>query len=113
MLLASTASFGQSLQHLLGFLLVLLALTLLWLATLLIGRIFRIFSHEMAPVSAGSADGDPLLDENEPTEEEVAAVAAAVMAVVGRPSRIVSIRAGGQDWGMEGRREHFASHRLR
>jgi len=115
MLIASIASFGESLQHLLGFFLVVFVLSLLWILTLLMGRIFRGIDRALSPATDGAGISAALsdADEDDPTEEEVAAVAAAVMALVGRPSRIVSIRSGGKDWGMEGRRDHFASHRLR
>jgi sodium pump decarboxylase gamma subunit len=108
--IASASPFIQSLEHILGFLVVLVVLTFLWTLTALIGRFF--ISREAArparvvPRAAAADDG--------PTDEEVAAVTAAIMAVMGSRSRVVSIRpSSGKDWSREGRREHFASHKIR
>lgn len=96
----------SSLEHIIGFVVVLLALTLLWVLTAVIGKLFIRSSAAIPAVSAG--------DEYEPTEEEVAAIAACLFTVMGRRSRIVSIRRGRKtDWNREGRREHFSSRRIR
>ena len=59
-------------------------------------------------------DTPAIADSEGPTDEEVAAISAALMTVMGQRSRIVSIRSSGaKDWSREGRREHFASHRIR
>ncbi|MGC9451909.1 MAG: hypothetical protein ACP5I4_10735 [Oceanipulchritudo sp.] len=107
-LIAATHPFVHSLEHVLGFLIVLVALTLLWTLTALIGRFF--IGREAAAPASGS--GPPA--EEGPSEEEVAAITAAVMSLIGSRSRIVSIRSSRtQDWSREGRREHFSSHKIR
>ena len=107
--IATTHPFLQSLEHILGFLVVLVVLTLLWALTAVIGRYF-IGREAVLP----AAPVGPAAVEEGPTDEEVAAISAAVMTVMGHRSRIVSIRSGGaKDWSREGRREHFASHRIR
>ncbi|NDV62819.1 OadG family protein [Puniceicoccales bacterium CK1056] len=104
--IAATHPFISSLEHILGFLVVLIALMLLWGLTVLLGVIFK-RSPQPDPVSiSGPAE--------EIDEEEVAAIAAVVSCLMGRRSRIVSIRsAATKDWNREGRREHFASHKIR
>jgi hypothetical protein len=96
----------SSLEHIVGFFVVVLALTLLWALTAVIGKLFIRTGTAIPSVPTGS--------EYEPTEEEVAAIAACLFTVMGRRSRIVSIRRGRTtDWNREGRREHFSSRRIR
>lgn len=108
MSIIASSSFVASLEHLIGFCVVLFALTLLWILTAVIGKYFiraEARAVSSAPVAAG---GD------EPAEEEVAAIAAVVATLMGRRSRIVSIGRGRTtDWNREGRREHFSSRRIR
>ncbi|MFO7725683.1 MAG: OadG family transporter subunit [Oceanipulchritudo sp.] len=113
-LAAATHPFINSLEHVMGFFLVLFALLLLWAITLLIGQVFKSYAAPAvatpAPESSpGSAPGNG----EGPSEEEVAAIAATVVSLMGRRSRIVSIRSTTKDWHREGRREHFASHKIR
>ena len=98
--------FLQSLDYLLGFFLVLLILTMLWLLTAILGRLFTQRGPE-EPLDTG------WVRETEPSEEEVAAIAAVIMCLMGPRGHIVSIRSNPKDWNREGRREHFASHRIR
>jgi hypothetical protein len=110
MLAATTHPFIQSLEHIAGFLLVLMALGMLWALTLLIGQFFK---GRETPVAATARTAPPILGEGEPSEEEVVAISACVALITGRRSRVVSIRSSARDWNREGRREHFASHKIR
>ena len=103
--------FVSSLEHIVGFLVVVFALGLLWAITTIIGKIFsRLESATPQPAMEAVAP----VTEDGPTEEEVVAIAATISALMGRRSRIVSLRSGAtKDWNREGRREHFASHRIR
>ena len=106
MLSTVATTFAGSLVHITGFLVVLLALLILWGMTAAVGRLF-IGAHAGTPAAEKKGQDDL-------TEEEVAAIAACVAAIIGRRSRIVSIRRGRKtDWNREGRREHFSSRRLR
>jgi Na+-transporting methylmalonyl-CoA/oxaloacetate decarboxylase gamma subunit len=112
MVIATVHSFVDSLEHLIGFGVVLIALTALWGVTAGIGAIAGPRRTATAPAGApakaapaGGTQGIP--------EEEVAAIAATVAVLMGRRSRVVSIRSVAQDWSREGRRDHFASHRIR
>ena len=108
MLIAASHPFISSLEHIIGFLVVVFALTLLWAITALIGKIFiGMEPATPAPAAVTPVGGD------DPSEEEVVAITAVVTAMMGRRSRIVSIRTGAKDWNREGRREQFASHRIR
>ena len=109
MTIAASSPLISSLEHITGFLVVVFALSLLWAITAIIGKLFiRMEANRPVPVaSTGAVEG-------ELAEEEVVAVTAVVAALMGRRSRIVSIRSGGaKDWNREGRREQFASHRIR
>ncbi|MEY3000879.1 MAG: hypothetical protein RL648_1093 [Verrucomicrobiota bacterium] len=101
------SAFLQSLQYLPGFFLVLAVLAVLWFITAMVGRLFSRATAESAPVDSG------WIRETEPTDEEVAAITAVIMCLLGPKGRIVSIRSNAKDWNREGRREHFASHRIR
>jgi Na+-transporting methylmalonyl-CoA/oxaloacetate decarboxylase gamma subunit len=108
MVIATVHSFVDSLEHIVGFFLVFLALALLWGLTLGLGQVFKpAKAGAAAPADVGGAA------DSGPDEEEVAAIAATVACLMGHRSRIVSIRSAAKDWSREGRREHFASHRLR
>jgi Na+-transporting methylmalonyl-CoA/oxaloacetate decarboxylase gamma subunit len=100
-----------------GFFLVLIVLGILWIVTAVLGKVLgsEIPAEQLAPpVAKPAAAPEASADDGQPSDEEVAAVAVVVALILGRKSRIVSIRrASGHDWNMEGRREHFASHRLR
>ena len=112
MAMIASSTFVESLQHMVGFAVVVAALTILWLVTAGLGRVFQSMNLGAAgdaapPPASGSGQG-------EPNEEEVAAIAACVAALVGRRSRIVSIRRQRKtDWNREGRREHFSSKNIR
>jgi len=110
MAIIATSTFINSLQHIIGFFVVLFALTLLWILTAVIGKFFiRSRAAEAAAVKAGTA-----ASAGDPGEEEVAAIAACIATIMGRRSRIVSIRRDRKtDWNREGRREHFSTHKIR
>ena len=111
MLIAATSPFIQSLEHVMGFLLVMVALWLLYGLTALVGRFFIARTPARPPAAPLRA---PVVASGELGEEEVVAITACVTTLMGRRSRIVSIRSGGaKDWSREGRREHFASHKIR
>jgi hypothetical protein len=109
MVIAAAHPFLSSLEHIVGFLFVMAALGTLWGITLLVGAVFG-----RAKPAAALAAADPVADSSAIEEEEVAAIAATVAVLMGRRSRVVSIQSSAaKDWNREGRREHFASHRIR
>ena len=115
-----TEGFWDQLSYqLVGFFIVLITLTGLWIALEIIGSIFRSAERRRvatesaaAPVEvAGTAAPDP---------EMFAVIAAAIETVISQPHQIVSIspRSGGAkstqtSWSSEGRKEIYQSHRLR
>jgi Na+-transporting methylmalonyl-CoA/oxaloacetate decarboxylase gamma subunit len=107
-MLAEVSPFVDSLQHIIGFLVVLFVLAILWAVTALLGIYFQRLAPVKAtapPASGGGSD--------EPSEEEVVAITAAISMLMGRRSRIVSLGSAKKDWSQEGRREHMASHKIR
>lgn len=99
---------------LVGFAVVMLALTLLWAVCALIGGLFsRLRPAPAARIpepaqAASSASSIP--------PAHLAAISAAVAAVTGGKGRIVSVLAPAQvftSWAQEGRTEQFSSHRVR
>ena len=106
--------------QLVGFFIVLITLTGLWIALEIIGSIFRLAESRRAatqsaarPVEeAGVAAPDP---------EMFAVIAAAIETVISQPHQIVSISSGSggsakspqASWSSEGRKEIYQSHRLR
>lgn len=111
--IATPSPFLENLHHIAGFLIVVLVLIALWALTIAIGRVASLRSAgTAAPLkdTAPSAVGDEV---EEPTEEEVVAISATVVALFGHHSKVVSIQPTTRDWSREGRREHFASHRIR
>lgn len=114
--LASVAGFAESLEHLLGFFIVLVVLIVLWGVTEAFGKIFAPRSQAPAAVAKTPVTPAPAaaaVDDGAPTEEEVAAICACIAMLCDERHRIVSIRSANPYWGREGLREHFASHRIR
>ncbi len=107
-----------------GFIIVLVALGLLTLVLISIGGLFKKWEAQKAASAAGTTPENSLaLRQEEDTHELLAVIAAAVYSAIGESHRIVSIRPviNGkiigelylQAWSMEGRRQHFASHKIR
>ena len=96
-----------------GFLVVLLALALLWAVSALIGRLFS--ARGEAPAAATPKAPAPPPARGIPPAH-VAAISAVVAAITDGRGRIVTVRApahlnGG--WASEGRWDQLASHRVR
>ncbi len=116
-------AFYDSLEHLTGFFLVLTVLLLLWGVTALIGRAFitseakakarTVAAAGSAPAATTPAPAEAAPGEAETSPEEIAAIAAAISMLMGGRHRILSIRTPETSWGREGRRQHFASHKIR
>lgn len=113
-------AFTDSLEHIVGFLSVLVTLTVLWLLTILIGKYFSQSAARKAaaPVTdqkkaAQTAKPTAPADSTDVSDEEIAAVAAATFLMLGNRHRIVSIQSVSTGWSQEGRRQHFASHKIR
>lgn len=115
MIVLATA-FAAAATHLVGFGFVLLVLTVLWGLTGLMSRLLPtpkaatatpIAAVASAPASTQAVDTEAI------SEEEVVVVTAAVAMLLEERHRIVSIQPRHTDWSREGRRQHFASHRLR
>ncbi len=104
-----------AIEHLTGFVIVLIALSALWGLTALIGRIFgstgtiqpAVATPTPSPVAASAHVGSSEVD------EDLVVVTAAVTAMLAGRHRIVSVRPVASSWGQEGRRDIHASHRLR
>ena len=113
-----------------GFLLVMIILALMWFGTAAIGKIFIFLEKRdkeaarrnsvkaeeerqtvaaaaaVAAVTSPSATGGS-------DAQLVAVIAAAAQVTLGSHARVVSIRTAENEWGAEGRRQIFASHRTR
>lgn len=110
-----------------GLLIVFLALGSIWFALEIIGRIFQFWEKRRAavptpaptpaPAPAAAIPAEPppaAADEGVPAGVLVA-IAAAVHETLGPRGRVAAVRSitTDQDWAREGRRQIFASHRLR
>jgi glutaconyl-CoA/methylmalonyl-CoA decarboxylase subunit delta len=99
-------------EHLTGFVIVMLALTVLWGLTALMGKIVARFDKTPAkpaavPVPAASAPVAEAID------DDLVVVAAAAAAMLDARHRIVAVRPQVSSWGQQGRRDIHASHRIR
>jgi len=121
--IASLGTFSEASQHLFGFVFVVSVLTLLWVITAAVGQFFKresstdsdVFDDvEKRPTPRPAVEAFSKSDSDaDVTDEELAALAGVVMTLMGSDSKIVSIRSSNAGWGQEGRRDHFASHRIR
>lgn len=118
----------HALEHLTGFVIVILALTLLWGATVLMSLVCRWIEKPTAPAkpaTATTAKSGSISDEAivaaaaaasiqmDYDDENVVVISAAVASILDARHRIVSIRPVSSSWGQQGRREIHASHRIR
>jgi glutaconyl-CoA/methylmalonyl-CoA decarboxylase subunit delta len=117
MLLFANA-FADSLVHITGFFIVMAVLALMWGLCSATGWYFRsaaaraaVAAAKVAPSAPGAPP--PAVTDGAIPAEEVAVIAAAVALLVGGRARIVSVQAGNADWSREGRRQIFASHKIR
>lgn len=118
---------GQTLSFQLnGLMVVFLTLGSIWFLLSIIGTLFRLLGPKTAPVpatAAASPAAAPVTAQPVTTPESaggpsphvVAAIAAAVYATMGGRVRIAAITPSqvDGDWAREGRRQIFASHRVR
>lgn len=95
-----------------GLIVVFAALSLIWGMLEVMGFYFRRVHQAPEPVPAAAAG--PVEHEGI-SPEQVAAISAAVMALLGTPHRIQAIVPADPElnWAQEGRRQIFASHRTR
>lgn len=107
---ANLTQFTDSLEHVTGFFFVIFVITLLWLFAATMGLIFKKFV-KVAPAKAPLAA--PVTSSGGDDDETVAVIAAALAMVTHQKYRIVSVKGTNPDWSREGRREHFASHKIR
>jgi len=122
--------FVESLEHLTGFVIVMIALGGLWGLTALMAKVVALVEKPRtpAPAPAGAAPvastdavhagtngrgPAPASAETGPSEEELVVVAAAVAAVLGARHRVVAVKPLASSWGQQGRRDIHASHRIR
>lgn len=111
---------GQLSYQLVGFFIVLITLTGLWIALEIIGSIFRSVEKRRVATESAAAP-DEVAGTAAPDPEMFAVIAAAIETVISQPHQIVSIssRSGGAgkptqtSWSSEGRKEIYQSHRLR
>ena len=115
-----TEGFWDQLSYqLVGFFIVLITLTGLWIALEIIGSIFRSMEKRRATEAAAVPIEELVMAA--PESEMYAVVAAAIDTVIGQPHQIVSIssRSEGDSkstrtaWSSEGRKDIYRSHHLR
>jgi Na+-transporting methylmalonyl-CoA/oxaloacetate decarboxylase gamma subunit len=103
-------------EHLAGFVIVMLALSLLWGLTVVLGRVVaRIEKLRTLPVAVPAATIPPVGAPTgvEVSDDELVVIAATVAAMIDGRHRVVAVRPVQSSWGQQGRREIHASHRIR
>ena len=106
----------ESFEHITGFLFVMFVLALLWLIVAVIGTLFKKGEERNANKATTPAvpfAPAPLVDPNEVSEEDLVVIAATAVMMLGKRSRLISIKPSNLDWGREGRRQHVMSHTTR
>jgi hypothetical protein len=108
----------EAAETLTGFVIVMIALTVLWGLTTLTGRIFagRVAKATVpgaVPASAAGASPPAAASEENEVDDDLVVVAAAAASLLATTHRIVSVRPVDSSWGRQGRRDIHASHRIR
>ncbi len=111
---------------LMGFAVVMAVLAIMWLIMVLLGMFFagkkpaapaQPAASAAAPAPAATAPAAPALQAQQASAEDhnrlVAVISAAVHYVLGRQARVIAVLPTPTGWSTEGRREIFASHRVR
>jgi sodium pump decarboxylase gamma subunit len=122
--LSAHPSFGEMFRfQIIGIFIVLAALSLIALILGLMGRLFREPGVARTVSDAGATPDASAAAVHEDPHELVAVITAAVYSMIEERHRIVSIHpmVDGkamenlylQSWSVEGRRQHFASHKMR
>lgn len=103
--------------QLVGLVIVMGALTALYLLCAAVGRLFTRLEARAPAVAGAPASGAqapaPAPLEDAPTAEHAALIAAAVAATVVQPHRIVAVKPAASGWSLEGRRQLLTSHQLK
>lgn len=122
--LSAHPSFGEMFRfQIIGIFIVLAALSLIALILSLMGRFFREPGATRTASAAGTTPAPSAAAVHDDPHELVAVITAAVYSMIEERHRIVSIHpmVDGkamenlylQSWSVEGRRQHFASHKMR
>ncbi len=104
-----------AIEHLAGFVIVMLTLCLLWGGTALIGRLFgsQPARQKTTRLAASNHQVSTPADDADDISDELVAVYAAAAVLLDQKHTIVAIRTTPSSWGIQGRREIHASHRIR
>ena len=108
-------TFTENVEFLLvGFVIVMVALSALWLLCEAVGGFFKwqAARAEASARAASEATAAAAPAEEAPEAVPVPVIAAAVAALVDQPHRVVEIKPASIAWSMEGRRELLRSHKL-
>lgn len=114
--------FLESLEHLTGFVIVMIALGGLWGLTALMAKLVAMIEKPKAPaavpvaapVAAAPAPVAAVLPApGGPPDDDLVVVAAAVATILGARHRVVAVKPVSSSWGQQGRRDIHASHRIR
>lgn len=117
--------FIESLEHLTGFVIVMIALGGLWGLTALMAKVVAIIEKPKAPAPghaqaqaqvpalAAAPVAAAVAAPAGPLEDDLVVVAAAVASMLGVRHRVVAVKPVSSSWGQQGRRDIHASHRIR
>ena len=114
----------EALESLTGFVIVMLALAVLWGLTAMTGRLFIARAAREAtakaapapvpePVIAASGAASDRGSSDDELDDDLVVIAAAAASLLSAAHRIVSVRPVDSSWGRQGRRDIHASHRIR
>ncbi len=112
-------AFLDSIEHLTGFVIVMIALGGLWGLTVLMAKLIAAIDKPKAQAqaqvaaSAAAVAAAPAVAHAGPPEDDLVVVAAAVASMLGVRHRVVAVRPIASSWGQQGRRDIHASHRIR
>ncbi len=111
--------FDNSMVLVVGMCVTMTVLASIYLMCLLIGKMGTILEPPPVPQAPVPAPPPPpsseqALASDDPNPVPVAIIAAAVAALIDQPHQIIAIGTPAQShWQVEGRRQHFSSHRVR
>ncbi|MGA8053058.1 MAG: OadG family protein [Burkholderiales bacterium] len=99
-------------ELLVGFVIVMLTLSVLWGLTALMGRIVARFERRGPQAAVAARAAPERVVSGGVEDDELAVIAAAVALTLDVPHRVVSVQPQPSSWGQQGRRDLHGSHRI-
>ncbi|RME69331.1 MAG: hypothetical protein D6781_08820 [Verrucomicrobia bacterium] len=109
----NTSDILAAAEQLVGFVIVIMALSILWGLTALMGRVVSALAPAKPAAKKPATQKAVAAQSSTEGDDELVVIAATAAMLLGERHRIVSVKPAPSTWGQQGRRDIHASHRIR